>query len=145
MINAAQITFEENKETEEIQKSDTNKAINDKKNNFQRSPYKKQTAIMKEISISTGELKKKNKKIDLIDQKNNIIYNYLYSVDDFFCNENFNMNRLNFLDFSDLIKELQDKKVEFKRLPADKKRQYILERKKLKSEKLEEKKRRIEK
>ena len=143
MINAAQITFEENKETEEIQKSDTNKAINDKKNNFQRSPYKKQTAIMKEISISTGELKKKNKKIDLIDQKNNIIYNYLYSVDDFFCNENFNMNRLNFLDFSDLIKELQDKKVEFKRLPADKKRQYILERKKLKSEKLEEKKRRI--
>ena len=46
------------------------------------------------------------------------------------------MARLNFLDFSDLIKELEDKKVEFKRLPQDKKRQYLIERKKLKLENL---------
>ena len=99
---------------------------------------------MKEIQLKTGELKRKNRKTDLIDQKNNIIYNYLYGADDFFSNENFNMKRLNFVDFSDLVKELEDKKVEFKRLPADKKRQYIIERKKLKLEKLDEKKRRIQ-
>ena len=54
------------------------------------------------------------------------------------------MNRLNFLDFSDLQKDLKDKKVEFKRLPLDQKKQYIIDRKKLKIEKLEEKKRRIQ-
>ena len=70
--------------------------------------------------------------------------NYLYSVDDFFCNDNFNMNRLNFLDFSVLQKDLDDKKVEFKRLPPEQKRQYIIDRKKLKIEKLEEKKQRIQ-
>ena len=133
----------ENKEKEEKQKSEITKSSN-KKAVFQRSPNKKQTTLMKEIQLNTGELKRKNRKTDLIDQKNNIIYNYLYAADDFFCNENFNMKRLNFLDFSDLVKELEDKKVEFKRLPADKKRQYIIERKKLKLEKLEEKKRRIQ-
>ena len=135
-------TVEENKETDEKQKSDINKAIN-KKLNIQRAANKKKTTLVKELQLSTGELKKKNRKTDLIDQKNNLIYNYLYSVDDFFSNETFNMARLNFLDFSDLVKELQDKKVEFKRLPPDKKRQYIIDRKKLKSEKLEEKRRRI--
>ena len=122
----------------EIKKSSNKKAI------FQRQPNKKQTTLSKEIQLNTGELKRKNRKIDLIDQKNNLIYNYLYAVDDFFCNEDFNMKRLNFLDFSDLVKELEDKKVEFKRLPPDKKRQYIIERKKLKLEKLEEKNRRIQ-
>ena len=117
---------------------------NNQKLNVERSPKKKQTTLLKDLSMSnTGELKKKTKKKDLIDEKNNLIYNYLYSIDDFFSNETFNMARLNFLDFSDLIKELEDKKVEFKRLPQDKKRQYLIERKKLKLEKLEEKHRRI--
>ena len=121
-----------------------NSMINNQKSNAQRSPKKKQTTLIKDLAMSnTGELKKKSKKKDLIDQNNNLIYNYLYSIDDFFSNENFNMNRLNFLDFSDLVKELEDKKVEFKRLPQDKKRQYLIERKQLKLEKLEEKNRRI--
>ena len=130
-------------EKDEKQKFDVNK-ISNKKLIFQRTGNRRRTTLMKEIQLNTGELKRKNRKTDLIDQKNNLIYNYLYSVDDFFCNESFNMKRLDFLDFSDLVKELEDKKVEFKRLPADKKRQYILDRKKLKLEKLEEKKRRID-
>ena len=133
----------ENKEKEEKQKSDINKSTV-KKSNIKRSENKKQTTFVKDIQLNTGELKRKNRKTDLIDQKNNFIYNYLYSIDDFFCNDNFNMKRLTFLDFSDLVKELEEKKVEFKRLPADKKHQYIVDRKKLKLEKLEEKKRRIQ-
>ena len=113
-----------------------------KKLKFQRGSIKKQTTIVKDIPVPTGELKKKQKNTELVDQSNNLIMNYLYSVDDFFCNDNFNMNRLNFLDFSDLQKDLKDKKVEFKRLPPDQKKQYIIDRKKLKIEKLEEKKRR---
>ena len=140
IINNNKTLFEKNKEN---LKTNVKKYSN-KKVIFQRSPNKRQTTLSKEIQLNTGELKRKNRKTDLIDVKNNLIYNYLYSIDDFFCNENFNMKRLNFLDFSDLLKELEDKKVEFKRLPADKKRQYIVERQKLKLEKFEEKKRRIQ-
>ncbi len=134
--------MEENEENDEKQKMDVNKNL--KKSSFQRTGIKKQTILSKDTSIVTGELKKKNIKVDLVDQNNNLIYNYLYSVDDFFSNDNFNMKRLNFLDFSDLVKELHDKKVEFKLLPPDKKRQYLVDRKKLKLEKVEEKKRRIQ-
>ena len=40
-------------------------------------------------------------------------------------------------------KDIRDKKVEFKRLPPEQKKQYLIDRKKLKIEKLEEKKQRI--
>ena len=137
------IQFEENIDNEDKQKITLDNS--NKKIDIQRSSKKKQTTLMKDIIVSTGELKKKMaKKKELIDQSNNLIYNYLYSIDDFFSNDTFNMNRLNFLDFSDLVKELQDRKVEFKRLPQEKKRQYLIERRKLKLEKLEEKNRRID-
>ena len=134
--------MQEIRDKEEKKNSEVNKSQM-KKSNVKRADNRKPTLLVKDIQLNTGELKRKNRKTDLIDQNNNLIYNYLYSVDDFFSNENFNMKRLTFLDFTDLIKELQDKKVEFKRLPADKKRQYILSRKNLKLEKLEEKRRRI--
>ena len=138
------IFLEENKE---FQEQEEKRRIPERKSSkrlkFQRGKNKKQTTVIKDIPIPTGELKRKQKSIELIDENNNLIYNYLYAVDDFFCNDNFNMNRLNFLDFSDLQKDLDDKKVEFKRLPPEQKKQYIIDRKKLKSEKLEEKKHRI--
>ena len=134
--------FEDNKENEEKPKLNFSKSS--KKFKFQRAPNKKQTTILNESPIPSGEAKRKNKNKELFDMNNNLIYNYLYSVDDFFCNDNFNMERLNFLDFSDLQKDLRDKKIEFKRLPLEEKRQYIIDRKKLKIEKLEEKKRRIQ-
>ena len=132
----------ENNENEEYYKLYNNKL--NKNSKFQRATNKKQTTVIKDYPIPTGELKRKNKNFELIDKKNNLIYNYLYSVDDFFSNDNFNMSRLNFLDFSDLQKDLRDKKVEFKRLPQEKKRQYLIDRKKLKIEKVEEKKKRIQ-
>ena len=136
-----------NEENKDNQEKDGKQKINtikiNKKFKFQRGTNKKQTTIIKDNPVPTGELKRKNKNIELIDQNNNLIYNYLYSVDDFFCNENFNMSRLHFLDFSDLQKEIRDKKVEFKRLPTEQKKQYLIDRKKLKIEKFEEKKRRI--
>jgi len=136
------LNIEENKESDEKQKINNQKL--NKKMKFQRSPNKKQTTVSKDIPIPSGETKRKNKFIELIDKNNNLIYNYLYSVDDFFCNDDFNMERLKFLDFSYLKKDLQDKKVEFKRLPLDQKKKYLLDRKQLKLEKLGEKKRRIQ-
>ena len=137
------LNIEENKESLEIEEK---KKVLYRKSSlkFQRGTNKKQTTVVKDIPIPTGELKKRQKSTELVDQNNNLIYNYLYAVDDFFCNDNFNMNRLNFLDFSDLQKILNDKKVEFKRLPPEQKKQYIIDRKKLKIEKLEEKKQRIQ-
>ena len=68
---------------------------------------------------------------------NNIISNYLYSVNDFFKNGNFNMKRLNFLDFNNLAQKLKDNKVQFKQLAIEAKQKYIIDRKKLKKELLE--------
>lgn len=136
--------IEENKDQDIEEKLKATNKLSNQKIKFQRVSNKKQTTVIKDLPVLTGELKRKNRSTELIDQNNNLIYNFLYSVDDFFCNDNFNMNRLNFLDFSDLQKDLKDKKVEFKRLPPDQKKQYIIDRKKLKIEKLEEKKRRIQ-
>ena len=74
---------------------------------------------------------------------NKLITNFLYSICDFFDNNNFNMKRLKFLDLSDLQKELSDKKVQFKQLAANEKKQYLLFRQKLRKEKLEEKNKRL--
>ena len=136
---------EDNKYNNENEEN--NRLYNEKSNKklkFQRTSNKKQTTVIKDCPIPTGELKRKNRNIELIEQKDNLLYNYLYSVDDFFFNDNFNMSRLNFLDFSDLQKDLRDKKVEFKRLPPEQKKQYLIDRKKLKIQKLEEKKQRIQ-
>ena len=142
--NNNNLFIEENKDNQEKEeKQINNKRKSNKSLKFQRGTKKRQTMINKDIPIPTGELKRRNINTELIDQNNNLIYNYLYSVDDFFCNDNFNMSRLNCLDFSDLQKDIRDKKVEFKRLPPEQKKQYLIDRKKLKIEKLEEKKQRI--
>jgi hypothetical protein len=115
--------IEENKEQEEEKSKANNPKIN-KKMKFQRASIKKQTSIIKDIPIQTGELRRKNKSTELIDENNNVIYNFLYPVDDFFYNDNFNMSRLNFLDFRDLQKDLLDNKIEFKRLSPEQKKKY---------------------
>ena len=53
------------------------------------------------------------------------------------------MKRLKFLDFSDLEKDLINKKVPFKQLALNEKKQYLLDRQKLRREKLEEKYKRL--
>lgn len=74
------LNIKENKEIDEKQKINNQKL--NKKIKFQRSPIKKKTIVCKDIPLPSGETKRKNKFIELIDKNNNLIYNYLYSVDD---------------------------------------------------------------
>ena len=79
-----------------------------------------------------------------IDNKIEIIYNFAYSINDFFSNGNFNMNRLKALDFEDLKRNLRANNVVFKQLNQAEKREYIKQRKILKSKQLDIKNKRIE-
>ena len=79
-----------------------------------------------------------------IDNKIEIIYNFAYSINDFFSNGNFNMNRLKALDFEDLKRNLKANNVVFKQLSQVEKREYIKQRKILKAKQLDIKNKRIE-
>ena len=79
-----------------------------------------------------------------IDNKIEIIYNFAYSINDFFSNGNFNMNRLKALDFEDLKRNLKANNVVFKQLNQIEKREYIKQRKILKAKQLDIKNKRIE-
>ena len=57
-----------------------------------------------------------------IDNKLNIIVNYAYSINDFFSNGNFNMDRLKPLNFDDLKRNLKDSNVVYKQLSESEKR-----------------------
>ena len=79
-----------------------------------------------------------------IDNKLDIIVNYAYSINDFFSNGNFNMNRLKPLNFDDLKRNLKEINVVYKQLSESEKKEYILKRKKLKEKQLSLKNKRIE-
>ena len=79
-----------------------------------------------------------------IDNKIEIIYNFAYSINDFFSNGTFNMNRLKALDFEDLKRNLKANNVVFKQLNQLEKREYIKQRKILKAKQLDIKNQRIE-
>ena len=53
------------------------------------------------------------------------------------------MKRLRCLDFSDLERVLIDKKVQFKQLALNEKKQYLIARRELKKKQLDEKNRRL--
>ena len=73
-----------------------------------------------------------------------IIYNFAYSINDFFSNGNFNMSRLKVLDFEDLKKNLRANNVIFKQLSPIEKREFFKRRKILKAKQLEIKNHRIQ-
>ena len=79
-----------------------------------------------------------------IDNKIEIIYNFAYSINDFFFNGTFNMSRLKALDFEDLKRNLKANNVVFKQLNKEEKREYIKQRKILKAKQLDIKNKRIE-
>ena len=108
-------------------------------NSVNRNRKKYSTIIQKKLTGHRNGNKKKEKLIS----DNNLIANFLYTICDFFNNGTFNMKRLKFLDFSDLQKELTDKKTHFKQLAPNEKKKYLLYRQKLKKEKLEEKNKRL--
>ena len=97
----------------------------------------KQRAVKRQKTISLkGKL--------FIDNKIEIIHNFAYSINDFFFNGNFNMNRLKALDFEDLKRNLKANNVVFKQLNQTEKREYIKQRKILKAKQLDIKNKRIE-
>jgi len=79
-----------------------------------------------------------------MDNKLNIIVNYAYSINDFFSNGNFNMDRLKPLNFNDLKRNMKETNVVFKQLNEEEKKEYILKRKKLRQKQLSLKNKRIE-
>ena len=100
-------------------------------NNMKRRSFKRQ----KTVKLSG---------MKFIDNKLNIIVNYAYSINDFFSNGNFNMNRLKPLNFDDLKRNLKESNVVYKQLSETEKKEYILRRKKLKEKQLSIKNKRIE-
>ena len=82
-----------------------------------RNKISKQDFVYTELSyisewnLKIEDIKRKNKRelirivfrnLFVLDVKLNITTNYAYSVNDFFSNGRFNMNRLKVLDFTDL-------------------------------------------
>ena len=106
---------------------------------FKRKNKKHPSLIQKKVNFSQTNYKTYEKLIS----SDRLISNFLYTICDFFNNGNFNMKRLKFLDFSDLEKDLMSRKVQFKQLAANEKKQYLLDRQKLRREKLEEKYKRL--
>ena len=71
----------------------------------------------------------------------NLYYDFAYSISDFFDNENFNVKRLNQVDFSDLKKKLKEFQTScvYKQLNKDDKKKYIYTLIELKNGEKEEK------
>jgi hypothetical protein len=76
----------------------------------------------------------------------NLYFDFAYSISDFFDNENFNMNRLNQLDFSDLKQQLKEFQVSivYKQLNKEDKKKYITSLIDLKNKQKEEKIKRLD-
>ena len=117
------------KENNEDNKNDNNQK-NDEKKEVKRSNIKQKTLVLKTK--------------DYLDKNMEIIDNYAYSVIDFFSSDNFNMDRLKPLDFEDIKKKLKTNNIVFKQLSKQEKREYIRQRKILKSEQILIKNNRIE-
>ena len=132
-----------------------NSVINDNNNNNNNinniSMYNKFTSqtseFWKNFEIIHTKLKKlktsKFIQFTSLDYKLNVIHNFAYSITDFFYNEDFNMNRLKPLNFSDLKDNLKNTTVVFKQLTQNEKKIYLKERRILKLKQLEIKNKRI--
>ena len=119
--------------------SNENLTPNSEEPNIKRKNKKSPTFNQKKVNFSQTNFKINEKLIS----SDRLISNFLYTICDFFNNGKFNMKRLKFLDFSDLEKDLINKKVQFKQLATNEKKQYLLDRQKLRREKLEEKYKRL--
>ena len=97
---------------------------------FTRTYRREKTSVVQHFSVLDSKLK--------------VISNYAYSINDFFSNDSFNMNRLKPLDFADLKQALKDNTVVFKQLNKEEKKEYIKQRKELKAKQLEIKNKRID-
>ena len=108
-----------------------------KENYFRGKDIKNPRAPKKQKTISIkGKL--------FLENQIDILYNFSYSINDFFSNGKFNMSRLKVLDFEDLKKNLRANNVIFKQLSALEKREFFNRRKIMKAKQLEIKNKRIQ-
>ena len=80
----------------------------------------------------------------ITENKLNIIKNYAYSINDFFSNGNFNMDRLKPLNLDEIKRNLKQGAIVYKQLSEQEKIEYISERKKLRDKQLSIKIRKID-
>ena len=107
-----------------------------RENYFKGKDIRGQRGVKKQKTISIkGKL--------FLENQIDIIYNFAYSINDFFSNGNFNMTRLKILDFEDLKKNLKANNVIFKQLSQIEKREFFKRRRILKEKQLEIKNQRI--
>ena len=88
---------------------------------------------------SRRTMRQKTVKLNIMtiaENKLDIIKNYAYSINDFFSNGNFNMDRLKPLNLDEIKRNLKQNTVVYKQLSEKEKREYILERKKLREKQL---------
>ena len=108
-----------------------------KENYFKGKDIRNPRGVKKQKTISIkGRL--------FLENQIDIIYNFAYSINDFFSNGNFNMQRLKVLDFEDLKRNLRANNVIFKQLSPIEKREFFKRRKILKAKQLEIKNQRIQ-
>ena len=104
--------------------------------------------ITKGKEIKNQRTSRKQKTISIkgklfLENQIDILFNFAYSINDYFSNGNFNMSRLKVLDFEDLKRNLKANNVIFKQLSQLEKREFFNRRKILKAKQLEIKNHRI--
>ena len=97
----------------------------------------KQRGVKRQKTVKLNQIK-------ITESKLNIIKNYAYSINDFFSNGNFNMDRLKPLNLDEIKRNLKQSTIVYKQLSEKEKREYISERKKLREKQLAIKIRKID-
>ena len=92
------------------------------KNAQVRFPKRQKTVKLNIMKITEGKL--------------SVIKNYAYSINDFFSNGNFNMDRLKPLNLDEIKRNLKQNNIVYKQLSEQEKKAYITERKKLREKQL---------
>ena len=105
--------------------------INQEQSNFDKNYFSKNPP-RRIARQKTVKLKLKA----MTENKLNIIKNYAYSINDFFSNGNFNMDRLKPLNLDEIKRNMKQGAIVYKQLSEKEKREYLLERKKLREKQL---------
>ena len=110
--------------------------INNKQNNF-LSSMKNKLTLTSDFSMTDYnklEFKRIHEKLEDYSMENNLYKGILYDIVDFFDNKEYNMNRLQPIDFSDLKAMLKNfnKNNVFKQLSKEEKKEYITNLKEIK-------------
>ena len=124
-------------QTQDDNKKDNNlkiNSINNRQNNFYSSVKNRLTMTDSISEFNKLEFKRIHEKLEDYSMENNLYKGILYDIIDFFDNKEYNMNRLQPIDFSDLKAMLKNfnKNNVFKQLNKEEKKEYISNLKEIK-------------